>query len=123
MFEFFDTYFIKTFLPENSLQNMLKIVHRCTKITAIYQLEKMRLKISSLRFCTMVLSNCDCACSRLRFAEKSKFRLTSASKLLVSSSLFFRVMLTEMIRRLLAARWSLIPDVVTSVLEIKPVIS
>src|ERR1700754_2512940 len=84
------------FLYSDLVERVLikKMLHQGVNMTLHatgYQFEKIRLNISSTMFLMMVSVNWASAWGRVRLAEKSKLRETSASKLLVGSKLFFKL--------------------------------
>ena len=80
------------------------------------------LKISSVRLLVMVGNNCCSASVMVVVAAKSKFLVTSASKLAggtflpVGSRLFLKTICTVTVSRLLEACWLEMPDVAIAVI-------
>src|SRR6185312_1275605 len=92
-------------------------LHGWIHVSPFYQLENSLLKISSVRLLVIVGNNCCSASVMEVWAEKSKFRVTSVSKLAwgtffpVGSRLFLKTICTVTASRLLDACWFEIPDV------------
>src|ERR1700743_2149435 len=92
-------------------------LHGLVHVCPFYQLENSLLKISSVTLLVMVGNSCCSASVMEVLAEKSKLRLTSASKLAgatffpVGSRLFLKTICTVTVNRLLDACWLEMPEV------------